>query len=98
MNITEFKNNVLKLNLNSAEIKRINNLSASSFKYNAYHFCNISSKKITIDNFKQIWNKLNKQLAKEDKFHRMQTHSMRNRRTVFIDYSNAAYNNHTDDL
>lgn len=95
MNPTEFKNEVLKLNLNKAEEIRVRNITTRSLKWNLREHTDFSQ--ITEDNYKKVWFQLNKQLAKEDKFHRIQTHSMRNCRG-FEDYSSTSYNNHTDDL
>jgi hypothetical protein len=97
MNITDFRNNVLSLNLNKAEITRINNLTASNFKFLVVKFTEFSYKNINELNFKKVWFEINKILAKEDKFHRIQTHSMRNYRG-YSDYSHLAYNGVTEDF
>lgn len=97
MNITDFRNNVLSLNLNKAEITRINNLTASNFKFLVVKFTEFSYKNINELNFKKVWFEINKILAKEDKFHRIQTHSMRNYRW-YSDYSHLAYNGVTEDF
>ena len=95
MNVTDFKNFVTESfpNLNHAEHTRLKNLTARGFKY-------ASSKlpeAVTLDNIRKSWQIINMQLAKEDKFHRIQTHSMRNYRGC-EDYSNQAYNGSSDDL
>jgi hypothetical protein len=95
MNVTDFKNKVLSLNLNKTEMIRIKHLTAKQFKFKVKTFTDI--KEVTDSNYKQVWFELNKQLAKEDKFHRIQTHSMRNSKG-FVDYSHIAYNDSTEDL
>jgi len=95
MNVTDFRNKVLSLNLNKAEMIRINNLTASEFKFKLRIFTEF--KEVTDSNYKQVWSQMNKQLAKEDKFHRIQTHSMRTSKGC-VDYSHMAYNNSADDL
>lgn len=95
MNVTDFKNKVLSLNLNETESIRIKHLTAKCFKLKVRTFTDI--KEVNNSNYKQVWFELNKQLAKEDKFHRIQTHSMRTSKE-FVDYSHIAYNNSTDDL
>jgi hypothetical protein len=95
MNTTEFKNKLLLLKLNDSEIKRVNNLTTRQLKYKLRLYTDF--KEITDNNYKQVWFVLNTQLAKEDKFHRMQTHSMRNSKG-YSDYSHLAYNCVTDDL
>ena len=98
MNVTDFKNKVLSLNLNKTETIRIKNLTGRAFKFKVRIFTDFKDvKEITDLNYKQVWFELNKELAKEDKFHRMQTHSMRTSKG-FIDYSDLAYNNSADDL
>lgn len=95
MNVTDFKNKVLSLNLNKTEMIRIKHLTAKHFKFKVKTFTDI--KEVTDSNYKQVWFELNKQLAKEDKFHRIQTHSMRTSKG-FVDYSHIAYNDSTEDL
>ena len=95
MNVTEFKNKVLSLNLNKAEIIRIKHLTAKQFKFKLRIYTEFND--VTDSNYKQVWFQLNQQMAKEDKFHRIQTHSMRISKG-FVDYSHIAYNNSTDDL
>lgn len=96
MNVTDFKNKVLSLNLNKAEIIRIKNLTSSEFKFKVRLFTEVKEiKNVNDSNYKQVWFELNQQLAKEDKFHRIQTHSMRNSKG-FIDYSHMAYNNSSE--
>ncbi len=95
MNVTDFKAKVMSLNLNKAEVIRIKHLTAKEFKFKLRIFTEF--KEITDSNYKQVWFKLNQQLAKEDKFHRIQTHSMRISKG-FINYSHMAYNNSTEDL
>ena len=95
MNVTDFRNKVLSLNLNKAEVIRIKNLTAKHFKFRV----RVSTSFVDVNdsNYKQVWFELNEQLAKEDKFHRIQTHSMRNYKG-YVDYSHMAYNNSADDL
>jgi flagellar basal body rod protein FlgC len=98
MNVTDFKNKVLSLKLNNAETIRIKNLTGRAFKFKVRIFTDFKDvKEVNESNYKQVWFQLNKELAKEDKFHRMQTHLMRTSKG-FIDYSNLAYNNSSDDL
>lgn len=99
MNPTQFKEKVLTLNLNQAEITRVKNISTRSFKYDLKRLLDMKKEDITDKNFKMVWSTLNKQYAKDDKFHRIQTHSMRNFfKRPFTDYSNIAYNNSSEDL
>ena len=95
MNVTDFKNKVLSLNLNKAEVIRIKNLTAKHFKFKV----RVSTSFVDVNdsNYKQVWFELNEQLAKEDKFHRIQTHSMRTSKG-YVDYGHLAYNNSADDL
>jgi broad specificity polyphosphatase/5'/3'-nucleotidase SurE len=95
MNPTEFKNKLLELNLNKVEKERVKNIRTKSLKFDLR--VNTDFSEITDDNYKQVWFQLNQQYAKDDKFHRIQTHSMRNCRG-FEDYSDMAYNNSSDDL
>ncbi len=95
MNVTDFRNKVLSLNLNAAEITRIKNLTAKEFKFKLRIYTEFTE--VTDSNFKQVWVELNPRMAKEDKFHRIQTHSMRTSKG-FIDYSDLAYNGVTDDF
>jgi len=95
MNVTDFKNKVMSLNLNEAEAIRIKHLTASQFKFKLRIYTEFSE--ATDSNYKQVWFQMNQQLAKEDKFHRIQTHSMRTSKG-FVDYSHMAYNNSTEDL
>lgn len=95
MNVTDFKNKVLSLNLNKTEIIRIKHLTAKEFKFKLRLYTEFSD--VTDSNYKQVWFQMNQQMAKEDKFHRIQTHSMRTSKG-FVDYSHIAYNNSTDDL
>ena len=95
MNATEFKNNVLSLSLNPAEVIRIKNLTTKQLKLNLREFTEF--KEITEANYKQVWFQLNQYLAKQDKFHRIQTHKMRHS-TGYVDYSHLAYNNVSDDF
>ena len=94
-NATEFKTRVLSLNLNVAEIVRIKNLTTKQLKLNLREFTEF--KEITEANYKQVWFHLNQYLAKQDKFHRIQTHKMRNS-TGYVDYSHLAYNNGSDNF
>lgn len=96
MNVTDFKNKVLSLNLNKAEIIRIKHLTAKEFKFKLRLYTEFSD--VTNSNYKQVWFQMNQQMAKEDKFHRIQTHSMRTSKERYVDYSHLAYNNSTDDL
>jgi len=95
MNATEFKNKLLLLNLNQAEVNRVKNLTTKQLKFKLRVYTEF--KEITDENYKQVWFKLNTQLAKEDKFHRIQTHSMRNSKG-FTDYSHLAYNGVAEDF
>lgn len=95
MNVTDFKNKVLSLNLNKAEIIRIKHLTAKQFKFKLRIFTEFSE--VTDSNYKQVWFQLNQQMAKEDKFHRIQTHSMITSKG-FVSYGHIAYNNSADDL
>ena len=95
MNVTYFKAKVLSLNLNKAELIRIKHLTAKEFKFKLRLYTEFSD--VTDSNYKHVWFQLNQQLAKEDKFHRIQTHSMRTSKG-FVDYSHIAYNNSTEDL
>lgn len=95
MNITTFREKVLTLNLNKAEKNRINHLTSRAFKYDVKRYTEF--KEVTDDNFKQVWSKLNQQLAKEDKFNKAQIQSMRHAKE-YVDYSDLAYNNSADDL
>lgn len=97
MNTTQFKEKVLTLNLNKAEIKRIKNLTTRSFKYDLRMLLQMKKEEVTENNFKMVWNILNQQMAKEDKFHRIQTHSMRNCKE-YIEYGHLAYNGVADDF
>ena len=99
MNITEFKQLVTNLPLNKTERSRANNLTASTFKF----LCRtldptFSIKAVNNTNWRNTWHKLNQILAKEDKFHRIQSHNMRHCKDKFIDYSDLAYNGVADDL
>lgn len=93
MNITEFKSLVEPAN--KAEETRLNNLTSRHFK----HLSNgIGVKEVNTENASKVWHSLNNKLAAEDKFHRQQTHEMRNYKGGFEDYSDMAYNNSADDL
>lgn len=96
MNITDFREKVLKLNLNHKEIKRINNLTSKYFKFLLGKKLQI--REVTDKNYKEVWYRLNGLLAKDDKFHRQQTHRMRNSKVEFVDFSHLAYNNSSEDL
>lgn len=96
MNITNFREKVLTLNLNEAEIKRIKNLGARHFKFLVSKHTVFDS--VTDENYKKVWHALNKILANEDKFHRKQTHEMRNYKGGYVDYGYLAYNGVTDDF
>jgi len=95
MNVTDFKSKMLALNLNEVEARRVKNLKAKGLKYDLRVFTDFTE--ITDENYRQVWFQLNKQLAKEDKFHRIQTHSMRSSKG-FVDYSHLAYNGVADDF
>ena len=95
MNVTDFRTKVMYLNLNKAELIRIKNLTSKQFKFKVRVYTDFNE--VNDSNYKQIWFELNKQLAEEDKFHRIQTHSMRNSKG-YSDYGHLAYNNSSDDL
>ena len=95
MNVTDFRNKVMSLNLNKAELIRIKYLTAKEFKFKLRVYTEFEE--VNDSNYKQVWFELNKQMAKEDKSYRIQTHSMRNSKG-FVDYSHMAYNNSSDDL
>jgi predicted PP-loop superfamily ATPase len=95
MNPTEFKNKLLLLKLNQAEVARIKNLTTKELKFKLRIFTPF--KEITDENYKKVWQLLNMQLAKEEKFYRIQSHNMR-QSIGYSDYSHLAYNNVTDDL
>jgi len=96
LNPTEFKNKLLLLNLNKAEIRRVKNLTTKQLKFNLRVYTDF--KEITDENYKQVWRKLNCGLAKEDKFHRIQNHNARNSKYAYVDYSHLAYNGVADDF
>ena len=52
MNVTEFKNKILSLNLNNVETNRVNNLTLRDFKYKIKTFTNF--KEANNRNYKQI--------------------------------------------
>jgi hypothetical protein len=95
MNVTDFRTKVMSLNLNKSELIRINTLTSRQFKFKVRVYTDF--KEVNDSNYKQVWFELNKQLAKEDKFHRIQTHSMRTSKGYY-DYSHLTYNNSSDDL
>lgn len=86
MNITTFKEKVLLLNLNEVEIKRINNLSGRHYKFLTLKYATKYTG-IGEHNYKEIWSILNPILAEEERFHRRQTHMIRNPKHQFVDYS-----------
>lgn len=93
MNITEFKRLVNPAN--EAESKRLSELTSRHLKHTIKH---LDLPEPTRENTSKVWQSLNKQFAKEDKFHKQQTHEMRNFKGGFEDYSDMAYNNSSDDL
>jgi hypothetical protein len=95
MNVTELKSKLLSLNLNKVEKYRVECLRAKELKFKLRTYTDFTE--ITDENYKEVWYQLNKQIAKEDKFHRAQTHSMRNS-SGYVDYSHLAYNGVTEDF
>lgn len=95
MNVTTFKDRLLSLNLNKVERRRVLDLTAKGLMFDLRTYTTFTE--ITEVNYKQVWFELNKKLAREDKFHRAQTHSMRSSKG-FHDYGHLAYNNSSDDL
>lgn len=91
MNVTRFKELANSTNLSKTEKFRIDNLLARCFKYMTRE-C-----PATEDNWKKVLHSVKKELARNYKFHRIQTHNMRSSKG-YIDYSSQAYNNSSDDL
>lgn len=95
MNVTDFRNKVMSLNLNKAELIRIKHLTSKQFKFKVRLITDFNE--VNDSNYKAVWCKLNEYMAQEDKFHRIQTHSMRTSKG-YSDYGHLAYNNSSDDL
>lgn len=99
MNVTDLKQNIIKLypNLNKVELYRIKHITNQAIKSiqglrERLKECNSD------EEVKQIWHIYNKKEAEWDKFHRMQKHEMEHRKSNYQDYSHLAYNNITEDF
>ena len=96
MNITNFKEKVLTLDLKPIEVKRIKNLSGSHYRFMTKSIC--SYKFIGDHNFEEVWSLLSPKLEKEEIFNKNIRVMMDNSKHSFIDYSHLSYNGVTDDF
>jgi hypothetical protein len=95
MNVTDFKTKLTALNLNDVEKSRVRSLTAKGLKHKLKFYTEFTE--VTDLNYKTVWFKLNQQIAKENKAHRMMVHSLRSS-SGYEDYSHLAYNNSSEDL
>lgn len=98
MRITEFREKVKEArpNMNKVEQKRLDTMTNRALNSNLRQV--LGREEVTESNISKVWHEVNIIEAKADAFHRQQTHMMRTSKSSFIDYSDTAYNNHTDDL